>query len=83
MSDKSEPSLEMILDSSVYFVATHYKISIDDVNAMTPEVFEQSLVWGAAAKQIEADEMEKASGDMKTGTDIASTKRKGDPFPFE
>ena len=83
LSDKSDPSMEMLIDSSVYFVATHYKLSIPQVLAMTPEDFEQSLVWASAMKRIESEEMDKMNSDMKNGTDIASTKRKGEPFPFE
>lgn len=78
--------LEMLIDSSVYFVATHYNMGIPDVLAMTPEQFEQSFCWAAAAKQVEAEAMEEQMEDMKSnnnGTDIASTKRKGEPFPFE
>lgn len=83
MQGKGEQSLEMVIDSSIYFVATHYKMSIPEVLAMSPEDFETSLAWGAATKKMEADEMDKMNSDMKSGTDIASTKRKGDPFPFE
>tara|TARA_R110000787_G_scaffold38419_11_gene96806 strand:+ start:1465 stop:1683 length:219 start_codon:yes stop_codon:yes gene_type:complete len=72
-----------MLDSSIYFVATHYKISIADVNAMSPEVFEQSFVWASAAKQIEGEEMENATKDMKSGSDVASSKGADEAFPYE
>ncbi len=83
MSGKGEQSLEMVIDSSIYFVATHYKMSIPEVLAMSPEDFETSVAWGAATKKMEAEEMDKMNRDMKSGTDLASKKRKGDPFPFE
>ena len=83
MKQESEPTLEMIIDSSIYFVATHYNMSIPQVMAMSPSEFEQSFAWAAAAKKMEADEMDKMNSDMKSGADIASTKRKGEPFPFE
>ena len=68
MSEKSEPTLEMMIDSSIYFVATHYKISIPQVLAMSASEFEQSFGWAAAAKKMEAEEMEKMNSDMKSGT---------------
>lgn len=83
MRGDEEDDLEMLIDSSIYFVATHYKIGIPDVLAMTPEQFEQSFCWAAAAKQIESEEMKKATSEMNNKTDIASTKRKGEAFPFE
>jgi hypothetical protein len=83
MNGKSEQTLSMIIDSTIYFVAIHYKLSIPQVLDMSSDDFEQSLVWAAAAKKVEGDEMDKMSTDMKSGADIASTKRKGDPFPFE
>jgi len=83
MQGKSEHSLDMIIDSTIYFVATHYRMSIPEVLAMSPDDFEQSLAWAAAAKKVESEEMDKMNSDMKSGTDIASTKRKGEVFPFE
>ena len=83
MREDTADDLEMIVDSSVYFVATHYRMSIPQVLAMSPDEFEQSFVWAAAAKQIESEKLQEQSNEMKNKTDIASTKRKGDPFPFE
>ena len=71
-----------MLESSIYFVATHYKISIPEVLAMSQDEFEQSFAWGVAAKQIEGDEMDKASAEMKGGTRVGSTDA-GQPFPYE
>jgi len=71
-----------MMDSATYFVAKHFKISIPEVLSMTPEEFEQSFVWASAQSQIESEEMQKATGEMKGGTRIGSTDA-GQPFPFE
>jgi len=73
----------MVLDGGVYFVAKHYGISITEVQQMTPEIFEQSFVWGMAQMQIEQEEMDKATGDVKSKSNIASGKGPGQPFPFD
>ena len=83
LREDTADDLEMIVDSSVYFVATHYRMSIPQVLAMSSAEFEQSFVWAAAAKQIESEKLNEQNNEMKNKTDIASTKRKGDPFPFE
>ena len=73
----------MALDGGVYFVAKHYRISITEVQQMTPEVFEQSFVWGMAQMQIEQEEMDKSTKDIKSESNIASGKGPGQPFPFD
>jgi len=73
----------MAMDGGVYFVAKHYGISITEVYQMTPEIFEQSFVWAVAQKTIEQEEMNKATGDVKSKSNIASGKGPGQPFPFD
>jgi hypothetical protein len=75
-------NITLMLDSTIYFVAVHYKLSIPEVLAMSVDEFEQSLIWGAASKKVEAKEMEKHTKEMKGGTSIGSTDA-GQPFPFE
>ena len=75
-------NIPLMLDSSIYFVAKHYNISIPDVLLMSPDEFEQSFVWAAAAKKVEADALDKADAEIKGGMRVGSTSA-GEPFPFE
>jgi hypothetical protein len=80
MKNNTEVSTELLLDGMVYYVARHYKVSISEVLAMSPETFEQSFVWATASDRLQSDEMEKATNQSKTKTSIGSTER-GTPFP--
>ena len=81
MKDDSNTDVTFMLDSAVYFVAKHYGITIPQARAMNEEDFEDSFVFASAAEIIKAEEMEKASKEAKSGTDVGPSK--GQPFPFE
>ena len=70
-----------MLDSAVYFVAKHYSISIAEARSMNEEEFEHSFVFAAAAERLKAEELEKASKEAKSGTQVGPNK--GQPFPHE
>ncbi len=77
---REKTTIESMVDGMVYYVARHYKISITEVLAMAPDVFEQSFVWATASDRRQADEMEKVTNQSKSTTSIGSTER-GTPFP--
>ena len=81
MKNHTNTDIPFILDSAIYFVAKHYGISIADVRRMSEEDFEDSFVFAAAAERIKAEEIDKATKDAKSGTDVGPSK--GQPFPFE
>tara|TARA_R100000008_G_scaffold85027_1_gene73894 strand:+ start:1079 stop:1336 length:258 start_codon:yes stop_codon:yes gene_type:complete len=81
-NNTSKQNFQLMIDSSIYFVATHYKISIPDVLSMSPDEFEQSFTWAAASKMVESDEIDKANAEIKGGTRVGSTSA-GEPFPYE
>jgi len=81
MKTPASSDISFMMDSSVYFVAKHYGLSIPEVRAMTEQEFEDSFAFGVAAERIKADEMEKATKDAKSGTKVGPSE--GQPFPYE
>jgi len=76
----SSNSVEHLIDGMVYLVARHFKISMSEARSMSKEDFATSFAWATAAQRYEADEMKKATGDMKQGQRVAGTDT-GRPFP--
>jgi len=81
MKNPASSDISFMLDSSIYFVAKHYGLSIPEVRAMTEQDFEDSFVFAAATEQIKVEEMEKATKDAKSGTQVGPSE--GQPFPYE
>lgn len=81
MKTPASSDISFMLDSSIYFVAKHYGLSIPEVRAMTEQDFEDSFVFAAATEQIKAEEMEKMTKDAKSGTKVGPSE--GQPFPYE
>ena len=81
MKNQSTTDIPFILDSAIYFVAKHYAISMAEVRNMSEEDFEDSFVFAAAAERIKAEEMDKATKDAKSGTQVGPSE--GQAFPFE
>ena len=81
MDNPADTDISFMMDSSVYFVAKHYGLSIPEVRAMTEQEFEDSFVFAAAAERIKAEEMDKITKDAKSGTQVGPSK--GQPFPYE
>ena len=76
----SSNSVEHIIDGMTYLVARHFKISMAEARSMSEKDFATSFAWATAAQRYEADEMKKATGDMKQGQRVAGTDT-GRPFP--
>ena len=71
---------EHAIDGMVYLVARHFKISMADARGMSQEDFAMSFAWASAAQRVEAEEMEKSTGEMKQGHPVGKTDA-GRPFP--
>jgi len=80
--ETEQQNIHLMIESSIYFVAKHYGISIPDVLSMSIDDFEQSFVWASAMKTIEGEQIESATKDVKGGTRIQTTKA-GQAFPYE
>ena len=80
--ETEQQNIHLMIESSIYFVAKHYGISIPDVLSMSIDDFEQSFVWASAMKTIEGEQIESATKDVKGGTRIQTTKA-GQAFPHE
>ncbi len=50
-----------------YIVAKHYGISLKEVHEMTPETFQQSLVWALVGRSQEEKEMKRQRQEAKSG----------------
>ena len=70
---KPTNDVDMMLSSAAYFIAKHYGLSLPEVWKMNMRKFQESLVWASAAERVKAEEMEKASGESKSKTRVAST----------
>ena len=81
MQNPANDNIPFMFDSAIYFVAKHYGLSIPEVRAMTEEDFADSFVFAAASERIKHEEMEKATKDAKSGTQVGPNN--GQPFPFE
>tara|TARA_R110000751_G_scaffold122851_8_gene223505 strand:+ start:263 stop:529 length:267 start_codon:yes stop_codon:yes gene_type:complete len=60
-------------DAAAYYVAKHYRISIQQVWDMSMTAFEKSFVWANAADRVKAEEMEKSTAGAKNKTRVGST----------
>ena len=63
----------LVIESFQYLVMKHYSLSMADLNNLTEDEFEQMLSWAAAAEQVKAEEMEKATADSKNKSPVAGT----------
>mgnify|MGYP003138475660 FL=1 len=68
-----KPDLELGFEASVYYVAKHYGMSIEEVWNMSAKAFEQSFVWANAADRHQAEEMEKTTNKGKNKARVGST----------
>jgi len=73
-------SAEHIIDGMVYLVARHFKISMAEARSMSEDDFSTSFAWASAAQRMEAEEMEKTTGEMKQKQRVGKTDT-GQPFP--
>lgn len=80
MKDNTKATTEHMLDGMVYLVARHFKISMAEARAMSEDDFRISFVWATAAQRVEAEEMQKSTGDMKQSQRVGKTDA-GQPFP--
>jgi len=51
----------------------HYGLSVSDLNKLTEDEFEQMFAWAAAAEQVKAEEMDKATAESKNAAPVAGT----------
>ena len=80
MKKQTVDDVSIVLDGMVYMVARHFKISMVEARRMSEEDFVTSFAWATAMSKIEADEMEKSTGEMKKGQRVDKTGA-GQPFP--
>tara|TARA_R100001163_G_C4895446_1_gene86455 strand:- start:150 stop:398 length:249 start_codon:yes stop_codon:yes gene_type:complete len=66
-------NMGLIIESFQYLVMKHYGLSMADLNNLTEDEFEQMLSWAAAAEQVKAEEMEKATAESKNKSSVAGT----------
>tara|TARA_R110002012_G_scaffold33393_2_gene97815 strand:+ start:7007 stop:7228 length:222 start_codon:yes stop_codon:yes gene_type:complete len=71
--------LTLGFEAAAYFVANHFKISIQEVWNMSSEAFEVSFVWANAAKRVESEDMKKATDGAKSKSRVGSTHG---PMPY-
>ena len=50
-----------------YIVAKHYGISLKEVHEMSPETFNQSLIWAMVGRKQEEKEMKRRNQQAKSG----------------
>jgi len=77
---RASTNIEHVIDGMIYFVARHFKISMAEARSMSEDDFSTSFAWATAASRLEAEEMEKATGEMKQGQRVGKTET-GKPFP--
>lgn len=80
MKNKKMDNAGLMLDGMVYTVAKHFNISMAEARRMSEEDFATSFAWATAVSRINADEMEKATGEMNKGQRVEKTGA-GQPFP--
>ena len=80
MKNEQIHTTEQMLDGMIYAVATHFKISMAEARRMSEEDFATSFVWATAVSRVQSDEMDEATGDMKSGQRVDKTGT-GQPFP--
>ena len=57
----------MQLEMWGYIVAKHYGISLKEVHEMSPDTFQQSLVWALVGRNQEEKEMKRQRQEAKSG----------------
>jgi hypothetical protein len=73
MRGKGESDMSLIIESFQYLVMKHYGLSVSDLNKLTEDEFEQMFAWAAAAEQVKAEEMDKATAESKNAAPVAGT----------
>lgn len=80
MKNETMDSAGQMLDAMVYAVAKHFSISMAEARRMSEEDFATSFAWATAVTRMNADEMDKATGEMNKGQRVDKTGT-GQPFP--
>jgi|TARA_R100000234_G_C4957153_1_gene160109 hypothetical protein len=69
----------LIMESMQYLLMKHYGLSMSDLKQLDEDEFEQMFAWAAAAEEIKAEEIEKATAESKSGAPVAGTSG---PMPY-
>lgn len=63
----SPDDVGMQMELWAYMVAKHYGISLKEVHEMTPETFQQSLVWALVGRNAQEKEMKRQRQEANSG----------------
>ena len=79
MRGKNTDNMGLIMESMQYLLLKHYSLSISDLKELDEDEFGQMFVWAAAAEQVKAEEIQKATAESKSGAPVAGTSG---PMPY-